>query len=133
MAESETADAQSIIAPLAAWLEARTPGASNLTLHDAAQPSQGYANLTISFVARWTEGGQPRRVEVVLVSRDQDADRAAEYRAKMPWSALPHEHTAAVCDQLGVKTIPALMAFDNRTGACVSRNAVSSASSLFFR
>ena len=71
MAESETADAQSIIAPLAAWLEARTPGASNLTLHDAAQPSQGYANLTISFVARWTEGGQPRQRELVArIQRD---------------------------------------------------------------
>ena len=86
--------------------------------------------------AEATEGGQPRRVEVVLVSRDQDAEKAAEYRAKMPWLALPdlgRQGSEQIVQQCGIRGIPALLVYRVATGEQLCANAVSRATDFFIQ
>ena len=77
-----------------------------------------------------------RRVEVVLVSRDQDDATAAEYRATMPWLSLlgnGREGADKICELCQVQAIPRLVVLDSRTGEVLSENAVGRCAEFFQR
>lgn len=92
--------------------------------------------FTPALVELYEEQENPRKIEVVLVSRDQPGPAGDEYRAKMPWPSLPiggTQRSAEILAELGIKSIPTLIGFDNKTGKCITRNGVQQAFQIFGR
>jgi nucleoredoxin len=92
--------------------------------------------FTPALVELYEEQGESRKIEVLLVSRDQPGPDGEAYRAKMPWPSLPMGGTrrsAEILSDLGIKSIPTLIGFDNKTGKCITRNGVQQAFQIFGR
>lgn len=64
--------------------------------------------------------------EVVFVSSDKDEKSFNEYRAKMPWAALPFENRTGKADlsqRFGIEGIPALVVLDGISGKVINDDA----------
>ena len=75
-----------------------------------------------------------RRVEVILVSRDEDDKDAADYRSHMPWLCLPddgREGADEICNLCQVRGIPQLLVLEGATGEVLCENGVSRAADFF--
>lgn len=79
MANSPVLGADSVIEPLSRWLAGKISGARNVELRDVVEPSQGYSNTTICFVALWTQDGvQRKRPLVARIQRDTGCPMLAD-------------------------------------------------------
>ncbi len=55
-----------------------------------------------------------RRLEVILVSLDNDERAFQRYYAGMPWLAVPHAQAEAIATRYNVQSIPAVLMLDAR-------------------
>lgn len=63
-----------------------------------------------------------RKIEIVYASMDRDADAFREYRAKMPWLAIPYgdPRHRGVASHFSVYGIPKLVMIDAATGKTIT-------------
>ncbi|KJS04998.1 MAG: hypothetical protein VR73_13645 [Gammaproteobacteria bacterium BRH_c0] len=111
MEDSRSTSAATLIQPLAAWLETRTPGATNVQLHDAVEPSQGFSSKTVIFRATWNEGGQPREQRLVVrVQKDTDCPMLADvFTQYHVMKAIAENSDVAVPPILAAETDPSIL------------------------
>lgn len=71
-------------------------------------------------------GGGASPFELIFVTHDRDPAQYTQYRATMPWLALPFEGTSSVRERLastyGVSGIPCLMTFDSASGEVLCKD-----------
>ncbi len=130
------------------WLECAD--GSKLTAADACGGGRGGPRyVALYFTASWCgpcrrftptlvklyeAQPEPRAVEVVLVSCDDDDGAASEYRSHMPWLSLPdlgRDGSETVRSLCQVGSIPQLLVLDSATGEVVEQNAVANAAAVF--
>jgi hypothetical protein len=96
-------------------------------------PSRNFATVLCSRYSELKAAG--KKLEIVLVSADDDVESFSTFSASLPYLALPfsdRDREKALCTRFNIETIPKLLLIECKTGKLITSQARSEMSSADF-